>query len=79
VDADACLRQLEDEWGQDSTYQIGALHAQRGDLDAAIAWFDRGVAQRDAGMALVQSESILLPLHSDPRWETRLKKIGFAS
>jgi hypothetical protein len=79
VDADECLRQLENEWSVDSAYQIAALHVQQGDLDTAFAWFDRAITQRDAGLALVQSEPMMFTIHEDPRWAALLKKIGFTS
>jgi serine/threonine protein kinase/tetratricopeptide (TPR) repeat protein len=77
VDADGALRQLEAKHAVDSPYQIAAVHAVRGDFDSAFRWLERGVAEKDAGMAQMRSERVFRPMHGDPRWSVLVKKLGF--
>ncbi len=75
-EGEAPLRELEAKHAVDSAYQLGAIHAARGDRDAALAWLERAVETRDAGSALMSVELVFRPLHGDPRWRALLKKVG---
>ena len=76
AEEDEALRKLEAEHAEDSAYQLAVIYALRGDQDAAFAWLDRGLAQRDAGMSLAYSEPVFRPLHGDPRWAEFVRKVG---
>ncbi|HEX6030132.1 MAG TPA: protein kinase [Tepidiformaceae bacterium] len=76
VECDKALRQLEEGHAVDSPYQIAAVHNAKGDVDAAFAWLNRAVEERDAGVAQVAVEPVFRNLHSDPRWKPLLKRIN---
>ncbi len=75
-EADAALRELEANHAVDSAFQIAAIHAARGEADAAFYWMDQGFELRDAGFPQVKCEPTFRTLHNDPRWPAFLKKMG---
>jgi TolB-like protein/Tfp pilus assembly protein PilF len=77
AESDEALRLLEVRCSGDSAFQIGAVHASRGEADAAFAWLDRAFAQRDTGLTQLQCEPALRPIQADPRWRALLEKLGF--
>jgi len=78
AEADAALAELEAKHATDSAFQIAAIYAIRGDIEAAFSWIDRGIDQHDAGMNQIAAEPIFEPLHADPRWPAALRRIGLA-
>jgi len=77
AEGDAALRDLETNHSIDAPYQIAAAHATRGDADAAFAWLERAIQERDSGIAFSRSERLFRGLHQDPRWEAFQRKVGF--
>jgi serine/threonine protein kinase/tetratricopeptide (TPR) repeat protein len=75
-ESDEALRKLEATHAGDSSYQIAAIHAPRGNLDGAFQWLERAVTDRDAGVAQVMSEPMFRKLHGDERWKGLLRRIG---
>src|SRR5262249_51048455 len=78
AEADAALAELEAKHATDSAFQIAAVYAIRGDIEAAFSWIDRGIEQHDAGMNQIAAEPIFEPLYGDPRWLAALRRIGLA-
>ena len=76
AESDQALETLKAEHGLDSAFQVSAIHAVRGEADAAFPWMDRGYAQRDSGFSLVLCEPSFRPIHGDLRWNPFLKKMG---
>lgn len=76
-ESDEALQKLEAAHATDSAYQIAAIHSSRGDADAAFAWLERAIAERDAGAAQMRFEPTFRSLHGDPRWGGLMKKLGF--
>jgi serine/threonine protein kinase/tetratricopeptide (TPR) repeat protein len=76
-EADQALAELEAKHAVDAPYQISAVHAERGDVDAAFRWLERALAEKDAGVAQAKAERVYRPLHGDPRWSALMKKLGF--
>jgi hypothetical protein len=76
-ESETALRELGDKEAEDGAYQIAEAHAMRGEVDAAFAWLERADAQRDGGLCDVPTSPYLQSLHSDPRWDTFLRKMGF--
>ncbi|MGE5177210.1 MAG: protein kinase domain-containing protein [Hyphomicrobiales bacterium] len=74
--SDEALRRLEEGHAVDAPFQIAAIHAARGESDAAFAWLERALAERDAGVPQVKCEPTFRSLHGDPRWPALLAKIG---
>ncbi len=74
--SDAALQTLERELARSDTYQIAALHAWRGEVDAAFDWLERAYAQRDNGAMYVAIDPEVRALHGDPRWRPFLRRMG---
>lgn len=76
--SDAALKQLIDEHGDAVSFQVAAVHAWRGDVDAAFAWLEHAYATRDPGLGEAISYPLLRSLHGDPRWPALMHRMGFA-
>ena len=55
---------------------IAFNHAELGDKDQAIAWLEKGYAEKSNLMVWIKVVPELDSLHSDPRYIALLKKIG---
>jgi len=75
--ADA-LAQLEQQYGDNLTYNIAYAHAYCGNADDAFRWLEKSVEVADTGLGGVLAEALLQNLHDDPRWLLFLRKIGKA-
>ena len=70
------LDKLKARFGNGYAYQIAAVHAWRGETDAAFEWLERARAQRDASLIYIKFDPLLRKLHGDPRyaaWLMRMK------
>ncbi len=76
-EARAALKTLIDQGADDSAFQIAEAMAYLGDRDGAFEWLERARIQRDPGVSQIQSGPLLRNLHSDPRWQPFLRKMGF--
>jgi hypothetical protein len=77
AESDQALAELEAKHAIDAPYQIAAVHAVRGNLEGAFAWLERGITEKDAGMAQMRVERVFRPMHGDPRWVQLMRKLGF--
>jgi serine/threonine protein kinase/tetratricopeptide (TPR) repeat protein len=75
-EADGALADLTRKYGNVAGLQIAAVHAFRGDTEAAFEWLESAYRERDPGLASMKREPLFLSLHSDPRWGAFLKKMG---
>lgn len=64
------------QFAQNAAYQIAEAYAWRGEKDAAFAWLDRAVAQRDGGLSFMKCDPLLANLHGDPRYRALLQRLG---
>jgi hypothetical protein len=74
TDADMALRQLESKYADIAAYDIGAVHAYRGEADAAVTWLERAYRRRGDNMVFLKVDPRLRNLRSDTatrRWCTR--------
>ena len=77
-DSDAALKQLIDDHRDAVSFQIAAVHAWRGDTDAAFASLEHAYAVRDPGLGESVSYPWLRSLHGDPRWPALMRRLGLA-
>jgi TolB-like protein/Flp pilus assembly protein TadD len=77
-DADTALGQLESKFANDSAYDIGMVHAYRGEADAAVTWLERAYKQRDVEMTFLKVDPLLRNLHSDSRYQALLHKMNMS-
>ncbi len=72
----AKLAALIKNWGNEWPSEVAQVYAYSGDAEAAFQWLDKALAQNEDGL----SEQFLLPfyrgLHSDPRWQAFLERVG---
>jgi TolB-like protein/class 3 adenylate cyclase/Tfp pilus assembly protein PilF len=78
ADSDAALNALIERYSDSCAYQIGEIHAFRGDTESAFAWLERAYAQRDHGLHAVLHSVFLNNLRGDPRWRVLLSKLGLS-
>jgi TolB-like protein/Flp pilus assembly protein TadD len=76
TDADAALRQLESKFANVAAYDIGEVHAYRGEADAAVMWLERAYRQRDGRMIHLKVDPLLRNLRSDARYKVLLRKMN---
>jgi len=78
TESDEALRQLIEEYSEDSAFQIAQVFAARGEADRVFGWLERAYAQRDIGLANVKPEPRFRSLHDDRRWTGFLRRMGLA-
>jgi TolB-like protein/Flp pilus assembly protein TadD len=66
-----------DEFGHEAGFQIAEIYALGGETDLAFEWLERAISQRDPGLTdeLLVTDT-LRGLHSDPRWEPLVERMG---
>jgi tetratricopeptide (TPR) repeat protein len=75
-DADSALREFETKFAGVAGYDLGTVHAYRGEADAAFTWLGRGYEQRSAGMPFLKIDPLLRNLRSDARYKILLRKMN---
>ena len=55
---------------------IAGWHAQAGETDQAFAWLEKGYRRHAFSMFTLQSDFDFETLHSDPRWNELLRRVG---
>lgn len=53
------------------------LCARSGEIDKAFEWLDKAFQKREFGMIFLKLDPTLDTLHSDPRWNDLLRRVGF--
>jgi TolB-like protein/cytochrome c-type biogenesis protein CcmH/NrfG len=74
-ESQAALDELKTTFAGTAAYQIGQVHAWRGEKDLAFHWLDRAYAQRDAGLTLLTDDPLVDTLRSDPRFTALLHRL----
>lgn len=59
-------------------FLIARGNAYCGNVDRAFEWLERAHTQRNAGLSQIKLHPLLRNLHSDPRWQPFLEKLGLA-
>ena len=77
VDADQALRELTERHAERAPTLVAEAHAVRGEAASAFEWLERAYAERDGGLTEIIASPHLRSLHSDPRWDAFMRKMGF--
>ncbi len=59
-----------------TAYGIALVHAALGQADSALAWLDRGVAERTHWLVWLRRDPRWAPLRWDPRFEALARRVG---
>ena len=76
VAADAVLSELIAKLEREAAYNIAYVLAFRGEVDRSFEWLDKAVQNNDPGLMQIAVEPLFANLHTDPRWQPFLTKIG---
>ena len=68
------LRQL---YGDGASTQLGEIHAQLGDREAALTALERAYVVKDAGLTNMLVDPWLDPVRKEPRFEAIVRKMNF--
>jgi TolB-like protein/Flp pilus assembly protein TadD len=74
--ADAALQTIIAKQAGTSAYQIADMYALRRDPDSMFKWLDRAWKNRDAGIAYLLTDTLVLRYKDDPRFAAFCKKVG---
>ncbi len=74
--SNAALAEVIEEFGQQWAYNIAYTLAFCGDTELAFEWLDKAVEYQDPGLADIVAEVLFTNLHTDPRWDAFLERIG---
>jgi TolB-like protein/Flp pilus assembly protein TadD len=78
ADSDAALAALIAKWENESSSNIAAVYAYRGEADKAFEWLDKAIEYGDGGLSEIVTENLFDKIHADPRWLAFLRKVGKA-
>ena len=70
------VRQEQRNTGYSSAYTIAALYANLGDKDHAFQWLNSAYQERDQQLGNLETDFLLDPLRSDPRFAELVRKVG---
>lgn len=66
---DNSVRQLHANWGDSVNSEFAQIYAQRGDVDTAIVYLKKPVAQRNGWFQFIATDPLLDPMRGDPRFK----------
>ncbi len=78
AESDAALARMIKFEADGGAFQIAEVYSGRGDKDQAFAWLERARRQQDGGLAYYPNDPLLDSLHSDSRWVTFQRSMGWA-
>lgn len=76
AEADSAMKEFEDKFATISPTGCAEIRAWRGDADGAFAWLEKAFEAQDQYLKDLKPTPELRSLHSDPRWNDLLARIG---
>ena len=73
AEADEALADLIEN---SSPYAIARVYGYRGDVDKTFEWLNKHIENNDSYPIFILTETAFHSIHSDPRWELLLEKLG---
>jgi eukaryotic-like serine/threonine-protein kinase len=70
------IRQVQRKTGYSPAYDIATLYAELGDKDQAFRWLNTAYQERDFDLVGLETDFVLDPLRSDPRFAELVRKVG---
>ena len=74
----SALDELIENHAMHAAFQVAEVYGFRGEADKTFEWLDRSYDIRDSGLSSMLADTAFRDLHSDPRWEAFLEKLGLA-
>ena len=75
AEADAALRTVTTEGGNDYAYEIAEVHAYRGEVNEALRWLDRLYDRKDSDLSNLKEDAFFKTLETDPRYKALLRNM----
>jgi len=69
-------RQAQRETGYSSAYVIAELYADLGEKDQPFRWLNTAYQERDPWLVGLETDFLLDPIRSDPRFAELVRKVG---
>jgi hypothetical protein len=63
--------------GPSPSYYLAGVYAQIGDIENGFESLQTAYMNHEVAMHLLKGYPYFQPLHSDPRWQEMLDKVGF--
>ncbi len=76
TEANNAMQQFEDKFAAISPTGCAEIRAWRGETDEAFAWLEKAYEAQDQYLKDLKSIPELKSLHSDPRWNDLLIRVG---
>jgi len=73
---EAGLAQFVERWGTEQPHDVARAYAFVGNNDRAFHWLDRAIEMQQPGLSRELVTPFYQSIHSDPRWESFLERIG---
>jgi eukaryotic-like serine/threonine-protein kinase len=70
------VRQAQRKTGYSSAYTIAQLYADLGNKDQAFKWLDTAYQERDFNLIGLNTDFLIDPLRSDPRFAELVRRVG---
>ena len=70
------IRQAQRKTGYSSAYKIAQLYADLGNKDQAFKWLGIAYQERDFNLIGLNTDFLLDPIRSDPRFADLVRKVG---
>jgi len=77
-ESDVVLEALIEQHADRYACYIAMVYAWRGDTDTAFHWLNTAIDDNQ-DLDAIHIEALLQDLHTDPRWEQTLSRVGLAS
>lgn len=61
------------------SFEFAAIFAGLGDADGAMLWLEKAYQKRESQMPFIQSDERFNSLHSDPRYQSLVRRLSFSS
>jgi len=61
------------------SFEFAAIFAGLGDADSAVMWLEKAYQKRESQIPFIQSDERLNSLHSDPRYQSLVRRLGLSS
>jgi TolB-like protein len=75
-EADAALRYLVEQYGEEGPFQVAEVYAFRGEIDEAFQWLERAREVGDPGLTELLTSQTLPAMYEDSRWPVFVRKAG---